>query len=305
MRKFGVEIELNSFDQRDFKKFPLGKNEHPVGIDYIESLIKKLNLPVRIESWQNTHNNFEWICKSDSSCGIEICSPVCDSVDPVIKVIQSLSCDSNIKIDKRCSFHVHFDVSDCVSKNGHYPEVEKSIDLASILAWWVKCESVFFDSVPEHRKLNKYCQPVGISDIFDCEEEVNCCSVIKKLGASKYYSCNVFHFLKGSRSSIEFRICDEEACLNFDIAQNWIFLLDHFIKCSINKKLPNSYRWLDLLDVFDFLEFNKNLDLRNWFLKRILKNVKSNSIYWNDNMRKNTLNQIETILKDLQLDKDF
>ena len=43
MRKFGVEIELNSFDKRDFKLNPLAMNEFPKGMDYIANLIRNLN----------------------------------------------------------------------------------------------------------------------------------------------------------------------------------------------------------------------------------------------------------------------
>ena len=40
-RKFGIEIEFNSFDGRDFRKNPLDKGEMPLGIDYIADLVNK------------------------------------------------------------------------------------------------------------------------------------------------------------------------------------------------------------------------------------------------------------------------
>lgn len=309
MRKFGVEIELNSLDQRDFKKNPLGKDEFPLGIEYVEMLIKNLNYPVRKETWHQTHNNSDWVCKPDSSCGMEICSPVCSDTSSIINLIDKLAEDENIKVDNRCSFHVHFDIEDCLIKNKYKIDIYNSISLASILAWWIKCEAVIFDSFPSHRKLNRYCQCIGMCDIFSAFDSVNCFEVINKLGLNKYYSCNVYHCLKSTRPTIEFRLAEEKACLNSLLASNWIYFLSHFIKCSIDKGLPDSYCWVDLLEIFEFLDFNKNLNLekikiRNWFLSRILENTKSEISQWNDKIRNLTIEQSQKILKNLQLDKD-
>ena len=305
MRKFGVEIELNSFDQRDFKKNPLGKNEYPLGIDYVAELIKKINSNVRIENWQNTHNNSDWVCKSDSSCGMEICSPVFDNLDELLKLIDALSKDHNIKVDDRCSFHVHFDVSDCVSKN-----LYKSESLASILAWWIKCEPIFYDSIPDHRKLNRYCQFIGISEIFKIEDPVDPEFIIRNLSTNKYFSINVFHLCKLKRSSIEFRTADFSACLDSNFAKNWIKFLSHFIDCAIRSGLPENFSWIDPKHFFDFLGFEKDLSLEKkeffiWFLNSIKSNIKSDVSYMDFSMRKLAFLEFEEILKKLQLDKEF
>ena len=72
-RRFGVEIELNSMDGRNR---PLGKN-NPVGADHIANLISRsLKKTAKITKWHHTHNNEFWVVKPDSSCGIEVCSPV-------------------------------------------------------------------------------------------------------------------------------------------------------------------------------------------------------------------------------------
>jgi hypothetical protein len=309
MRKFGVEIELNSFDQRDFKKHPLNKNEYPLGMDYISNLIKSLGFLVRIQGWQQTHNNFEWVCKTDSSCGIEICSPVSENLDSIIKLIDLLSKDHNVKVDKRCSFHVHFDIEDCLLKNNYGNDFSNSNKLASVLAWWVKCEPVFFDSAPNSRKFNKYCQSIGISDLFRAEDKPEPYSLITKLGSHKYFSCNVYHLCKGSRSTIEFRLAEELACVDSQFVFNWINLLSHFIDCAMDSGIPDSYCWLDTKEVFEFLRFNNSLSfektqIRNWFLDRILKNINSDLSHWNYDLRSTSITQAEQILINLQLDKD-
>jgi hypothetical protein len=308
MRKFGVEIELNSFDQRDFKKNPLGRNEQPEGMEYIADIIKSLGLPVKIQGWQHNHNNDEWVCKPDSSCGIEVCSPVSSDLVDILKFVDCLSQDQNIRVDDRCSLHVHIDVKDCVfasNFNKNY-DFEKSIDLASILAWWIKCEPVFFDSFPKSRKLNKYCQCIGISDVFKSDDNVSPSLIIKNLGESKYFSANVYHLKKGSRASIEFRLADHFACIDSHFLNNWVNLLIHFIDRAIFVGLPNSFCWLNPKEVFDFLDFNNSgkEEVRNWFLARIITNIKSDISYWNS-FRNVAFLEVNEILNELQLDKDL
>lgn len=302
MRKFGVEIELNSFDNRDFKKNPLLSNEQPDGIEYIANLIRNLEKPTVVNKWQHTHNNNVWVCKPDSSCGIEVCSPVCDRVDEIVEVIDALSKDEKIFADDRCSFHVHFNVQDCLFYNNKMVDFSKSKGLLSILAWWIKCEAVFFDSFPDSRKLNKYCQCIGLSDIFSVEDEVSPDKLIEKL-SDKYFSINVFHLRKNIRPTIEFRMADHSACLDSDFAVNWILFLDNFIDKAINSKKPDSLTWLDPKDVFDFLDIN-NLKIRDWFLRRIFTNINSEIPCWKF-FRKNSILEFREILNNLQLDKDF
>lgn len=294
MRKFGVEIELNSFDQRDFKVDPLFGREMPDGIEYICNLIKSTGQPARIENWHHTHDNQDWVCKPDSSCGIELCSPVLGSIDNLIKIIEILSVDPKIKIDNRCSFHVHFSIKDCLSN-----KVMDSEKLAAILAWWIKCESIFFDSMPDSRKTNRYCQFIGISELFEFEDVVRPNLIIEKLGANKYYSSNVYHLLKNNRPTIEFRIADYSACLDSNFASNWIFLLDRFIDRAVCHGLPKNFSWINPKEFFEFLDLNN--EIKTWFLNRLITNIKSEHHYFDFNMRKMAILEIENLL---QLDKD-
>src|SRR5688572_42655 len=178
-RRFGVEIELNSLDRRDFKARPLRQGELPEGTNYIATLLmENLRSPVRINKWNYTHNNFaEWVVKPDSSCGIEVCSPAFKGwtgLKQVVKTIDILEADPKILVDDRCSFHVHVNVMDCLSRikrtgmgfNSSGYEWSKSYDLAAILAWWTKCEPVFLDSVPADRKRSRYCMAIGSTDLL-------------------------------------------------------------------------------------------------------------------------------------------
>ena len=76
LRRYGVEIEVNSFDGLPR---PLGWEDGnlPEGIYYVGNLVKKItNERVLIHKWGNDHYNDSWVVKPDSSCGMEICTPV-------------------------------------------------------------------------------------------------------------------------------------------------------------------------------------------------------------------------------------
>ena len=304
-RKFGVEIEINSMDGRDFKKYPLSYGEMPKGINYVCDLIKKRKVPAIVNEWQNTHNNNVWVCKPDSSCGIEICSPVIDDsfkLKKTYKIIDELGSDPRIKVDNRCSLHVHFDVTDKLN----------NFEFVSILVWWIKCEAVMLDSVPNFRKMNSFCRPIGFLDFFQHNENINPKKVFKLLGKSKYYTINTYHMNKGKRNTIEFRILEGEGCLNKKLFKNWIFFLKNFINRSLQIGFPKKYKkgdyrtsfqYLDPIDVFEFLGFfEANLSkeqsyLKKWFIDRLKNNINSNvADFWSKKGRNFSICQLEEII---------
>lgn len=283
-RRFGVEIELNSFD---FRNRPINYDEGvpPEGIYYVADLVQRnISDRVVVQKWGLNHFNSAWILKPDSSCGMEVCSPVLkgwSGLFKLCKVIKAFSEDINIHSDSRCSLHLHLDVSD-LSKT----------DLASILSWWLKFEAIFMDSVPFSRKINQYCQFYGTKTIFKHDVFLDEEYLIKLFGGNKYGSINTYHYLSKNRKTIEFRIMDHMCCRDPWMAKNWVRLIIHFVECCVKKGLPDSYRngnpwtgycWLDPIDLFNFLGFFESKvspgieQVRDWFLSRLKKNIKSDS----------------------------
>ncbi len=316
-RRLGVEIELNSFDNRDFKKKPLMRGEFPEGVNYIANLIfNKLKLAVKVTKWGATHDNETWVVKPDSSCGIEICSPVVRGwrgIKEICKVITLLRNDSNVIFDDRCSFHVHVNVEDCTEE-----------ELASIVTYWIKSEAVFLDSVPVNRKRNRYCQQIGITDLFSHNTPLQASSIIKKIGDSKYYTLNTYHLNKKDRPTIEFRIIEGAGCVNPYLVKNWIRLLIHFVETTKNTNLPSLYEyddpwssflWLDPKEVMQLLKFdgvyslsNGMTETKNWFLARL-----KNNLDFEENgklgvlsrkARSIALNQVDELIKGSHLTKE-
>lgn len=280
-RKFGVELEINSFDG---KSKPDGGG--PVkGMDYVCNLISgNTTEGAEVRGWENTNNNSRWVVKPDSSCGMEICTPPLigwNGLEKLLKVVEALSNDSKIKSDGRCSVHVHVDFSDLTEDQ-----------IAQVLMWYIKCEPVIMDAVPECRKRNRYCQFIGMTTQFSHEERYTAQDIINRMGDVKYYSMHSKALRKGSeRRTVEFRVMEGEGCRNAYLIKNWIRFLLHFVDMALRKPIIHEYIpgnqwshlcWLDPEDVFTLLGFNDGCgyDLsrglqqtRNWFIARLQKHM--------------------------------
>lgn len=292
INKFGFELETNSFDKRDFISSPLRNDERPEGISEIIDIIANLNLKAESKSWEYTHHNKYWVCKPDSSCGMEICSPVFEfpNFEESVKVLSELKKCEKIKIDERCSFHVHLDVSELISGN-----VFTSVPLASVLSWWIKIEHIFIDFALTNRKVNQYCRCIGMTDLFKPDEPISPFRIIDKL-SDKYLTVNTFHLVAQRRNTIEFRLA--ESTLDLEFIVNWISLLIHFVNEAIGKKTPENLSWLDFNESIDFLNLEKVPNLKKWFFERLSQNIgKSDSCWWSEKTRKNH------IFESLQMDK--
>lgn len=305
-RRFGTEIEVNAFDNRNR---PLVENALPEGIQYVGTQVNKtLGEKVLIHKWGHDHNNDVWIVKPDSSCGMEVCSPVSKGwygLKRICQVIDMLGGDSKIKSDSRCSLHVHTDVSDLSTEQ-----------LGAVISWWIKSEPVFLDSVPPQRKRNRYCQFLGLCELFEHDGVYGLETLIKRLGTAKYGTLNTYHLKAGKRQTIEFRIMENECCQNPYMAKNWIRLILHFIEMACLKGIPRVYEdgnpwtgycWLDPKEVFQLLGFDGSYELspgleqvKSWFLSRLLKYAARTGLpgVMSDPARKMAYTQYKDILLD-------
>lgn len=299
-RRFGVEIELNTLDGF-VKKLDRNMGEIPLGADLVALIIRRtLRENVEIQGWDHNFNNNYWIVKPDSSCGMEVCSPVLKGwigLSKLIRVVEALR-ESKINADKRCSLHVHVNISDLNKQQ-----------LASVIAWYIKCEHLFIDSVPVHRKINRYCQILGMSEALYEDFPIIPDEILNVVSNVKYYSLNAYHFMKGGgfdpnnnrKKTIEFRIAENDMCLNGLDLKNWVRFLIHFVEVTKSRPLPAPYQkgdpwtglvWLDPVDVFKVLNFDEPCSegfsqVKKWFLNRILKNGKDNNAtgIWSDETR--------------------
>lgn len=295
-RRFGIEIELNTTTDVIKKG-----DQVPDGAEYVAGIIKQVCKDnVHLNGWLHVNDNTGWVIKPDSTCGIEINSPIMKGGYDLVKllrVVQLLN-ENNIKADHRCSFHVHVNLEDLTN-----------LQIASVLAWWIKCEGVLFDLLPAKRKCNRHTQLIGLTDLFEHDQIYHYRNLISALGTVKYYSASVYHLRKERRRSIEFRIAGNEFCKDPIAVKNWIRFLLHFVEVA-KEKYPvfdfkdqwSGLSWLDPKDVYQFLKFDsKCLSLgmqqtKQWFLNTLLKNASETNIgIWEPGFRNHAINQIETL----------
>lgn len=262
--RFGIEIELNSLDSRDFVKNPLGKGERPEGMERVSSVLRGIDVDCEVHDWRYNHDPKVWSCKPDNSCGMELCSPVMgmEEIDSMVAVMDALAGDDSLKTDSRCAFHAHLELSTTACDSS----------LGSILAWWIKCEHVFMDFAHPSRKNNRYCRPIGITDIVDSEDVVSSEILFKKL-SSKYLSLNTFHIFNRRRASIEFRIA--EGTKDSEFARAWIEILVCFAERAEAAGLPGDYLWMHPREVLEFLDLDRGLQEK--FLERLVSNCRADA----------------------------
>lgn len=280
-RRFGIELELLAFDGKNRPE----QGQQPDGIEKVAVIVAaNATEPVEIKGYEHTDGNNSWVIKPDSSCGMEVCTPILKGwhgLRKVCEVVHAFANHPQIKIDQRCSVHVHVEVADLSQE-----------ELASVIAHWVKVEPVFLDSVPPNRKRNRYCQFIGLQPIFQCETKSKADDIIKKVGNVKYYSLNTNQMLRNGRRTIEFRIIEGDGVKDPYLIKNWVRLIVHFIEMARKRPIPgpwvegdpwSSVLWLDPEDVFKLLGFNDNpkeyelspglAQTRNWFLARLQKYI--------------------------------
>lgn len=270
--RFGVEIELDAFDGRDFAAQPLGHGEMPAGASEVADIVAGLGYEVQTHGWKHNHNNSVWTCKPDSSCGIELCSPVLDEggIPDVLRVMSALKTDPRVSAGEDCAFHVHVDVSEIVSG---MPEL--SVPLCSVLAWWIKSEPIMLDSVPARRRSSRFCKCIGFTDLFDHEEKVLPCMAVGKL-RDKYLTLNTHHLVARKRDSIEFRIM--EGTVDPELAGPWIGFLLNFVGKASAAPMPDDYRWVSIGELDRLVESE---DFSRWIRARILENSEGErSRFW-------------------------
>lgn len=263
-RRFGIELEINSDDGQN--RPPSGKQ--PKGIRRISNVVQEAvpDMSVEVRGWEHTDGNNAWVLKPDSSCGMEICSPPLSGwrgLKKGMKVVEALANDGKVKADKRCSVHIHIEISDLNREQ-----------LGTVLAWWIKCEPVFLDAMPIDRKRNRYCQFLGMLSHFQHDGKYTPDDVINRVSDVKYYTCNANMYKRNGRQTIEFRIIEAAGCFDPYLIKNWIRLLIHFVERTKNLDFPDPYHepkndkerkeitpwtglsWLDPKHVFTVLGFN-------------------------------------------------
>lgn len=301
-RRFGIELEILAFDGKNRPE----NGTKPAGIDYVAMIVSRSDTTnVDIRDYEHTDGNDSWVIKPDSSCGMEVCTPIFkgwSGLKRVCDVVYSMNQDQKIKVDDRCSVHVHVEIADLDHD-----------EIAKIISWWLKIEPIFMDSVPPNRKRNRYCQFMGMTNLIQHDSNLKGMDLIKRVGNVKYYSLNTNQFVRNGRKTVEFRIIEGDGCKDPYLIKNWIRLLIHFVEMARRSSYPKNFEkdnpwsglcWLDPEDVFKFLGFDGSYDLspglqetRNWFLARLQRHMSKDI---NDGPRYFAYKELQTMIDRLK-----
>lgn len=296
-RNFGVEFEVSpNFTREELSNLvqEFEKNREKPRSVRVEGTLSNVN------GWGETYSNDYWHIKYDSTCGPlgkkkdngwEIASYIAsgnEDVQSIGDLAQYLN-DLRVETNKNCGLHIHADVSDFKQK-----------EMGILHSHWFIVEKLILQSVPSHRRNNKYCQPFSKKHSVQYTMSATCPeSLWNSIKPTNFYphenndkkvvlnSVGYAHGLydaKYSRKTLELRL--PECILEKDHVENWIRLYLHFIDTTKNRDFidysaKTSKNNLDYClwvlgleengDAFAILDEPLH-KLKLWFLNRIIKN---------------------------------
>ena len=298
-RQFGVEFEVGS----EIHKDDIGKL-----IKGYESKRLKTR-PVRVEGgkkgWAESHDNNYWHVKYDSTCGVlgkgsdngwEIASFVAsgfDDLDWISTVAERLHSDG-IKTNPNCGMHIHADVRDFSQSQ-----------IGDLFSRWLRCEKLMLQSVPSHRRNNKYCRQIYRLKPILRKTTFSGKSLWSKIQPTSYYPheneqkkitlnpmgfAEFLHTQKKNRPTIEYRL--PECLLNKQHVLYTAVLFLNFVESSrlssrsvdynepVSDRIKVGLQDLGLYsDQEDYHQICEGvlLDAKIWFLKSIVNNARFES----------------------------
>jgi len=255
-RKFGVELE--------FTQSSTDRNK-------LCTAIRSVGEPAYIDGFVHNHNNEEWCCKTDSSCGYEAASRVFSTPQELKKAGEAIDAirTAGAKVNNRCGFHVHIELDDFNESK-----------LGKLAAWWVKIEGMIINSVPTARKANNYCIP--LTQYFRPDTAYSAEQVLREARShGRYMTLNLANWY--DRKTIEFRIA--EGTDDSATVKNWVRFLLWFIEKTKKLDMPENINWLfpdEMFETFGLTGYSPSQDtfyvfscgvaeMRHWILNRISK----------------------------------
>lgn len=302
-RKFGVELEFTSEspNNREFLK------------NNIASCLRELgyNHNVEVRDWEHTNNNNGiWVCKTDSSCGYEVCTPPLKGSQELKllgEVCKKLE-EAGAKYNQTCGLHVHLSLADFTNEQFY-----------TMLMYWIKNEHNVMNAHPRHRQQNiRYCSP-AVTRIQDWESDV------------QYQGRQLYREIKNHRGAINVRYWEcrktvewrmGEMSLDAESVKNRIRFLIWFV--DVCKHLPppenlNLFHPSQMMRLLGLLEdesgyiqkiFSPAVEsMRQWILNR-MEEYTCESFYEKDkllvkqlkeNITKNKIYDEETVFSDTEI----
>ena len=258
-RKFGLEYEFNN----DWSILSLMS-------DVVEEATGQY---AEIRNYEHTYENYDlWVCKTDSSCGVELVSPILNGPSKLkvaAEILLKLE-DNAFDIDETCGQHVHVEIAD-------FTEKQKGI----MASYWMKIERFIVNGTPAHRRNNSYCTPITQKHDYvnaNCAYEPE--EVLRRMASGR--DAINFGPPHSSRKTIEFRF--GEMTFDPEVIKNRVRFLIWFVEMCKILPAPSNLNWMtpkQVLRTFNLWEDPKSTikyqyspavqSMRKWLLSRLIE----------------------------------
>ena len=225
--------------------------------------------------------NFVW--KTQKDPGWEIVSfkaSTLDDLEEICNVAEQIKEDGSLP-NNNCGFHIHADVSDFTIK-----------DIGVFFSRWIKIEEKLCSALPIRRLKNPFCKLISKSKKFlksnsytpeDIWSKIKPTNLSPHENPQKKYAINSVSLaasLKSGLSVSELQQSPSQRCtlelrlpegtLEKEDIKNWVLLFLSILDSAKNSEVsPNLLAVRYKKDFFNYCGISENLELRNWFEKRV------------------------------------
>lgn len=270
-RNFGIELEYNQ---------KISAKEIAKAI----SIVDPVRQVLQSTNYEQDYGNTYWHVKFDRSCGDvynqggwEVASYKANgykdlqSIGNVVSQLKKLG----VVINAECGFHIH---AECV-------DIKQQM-MASLVANWLKIENVILESLPKHRRNNKYALPLtkrfNVPASTTWENLWNIVRPQRFDHPNRRVSLNLCNYAQNipERKTIELRL--PEGTAESSDVKNWVRLFINFIDANKRASFPkliepvNLYETMKIIGLHNedpFFILSRGMrETKMWFARRIIAN---------------------------------
>lgn len=248
--KFGVEIEFLQMRS-----------------DALRTMIESINdRGVQCSYEGYTHRVMRgWKVVTDSSCGLEIVSPILYDFEELKVICEELK-KANAQVTRECGIHVHHDVNDM--------NVE---EIKNVFKFYVKHEDTIDSMLPKSRRANngRYCGSMK-QDIEEIKTVDSVDGIVSAMG-TRFKKVNIKSYL--TYGTLEFR--QHSGSIEFDKISNWVLLTHKIVERAKNGKAvkettPARLRKWAEKDLHRMFDFYKELGINGTKLAKFIRDRRKN-----------------------------
>ncbi len=227
-----------------------------------------------VHGYRHTSGNIStWECKTDSSCGTELVSPILSGPSKLkvaAEVLRELEAE-DFNIDELCGQHVHVEINDFSSEQ-----------LGIMAAYWMKIERFILNGTPSHRRENRYCELLTQRNSYISANQAYLPNNVLREMANGRDAINFQNM--SNRGTVEFRF--GEMTFDPEIIKNRVRFLIWFVEMCKILPAPENLNWLTPKQALRMFNLWENPDsiikyqyspavqsMRKWLLVRLVEHA--------------------------------